>query len=105
MNGIMLKAISSGSSTGSSRTPPSELYTDHYRDPVVDQELIMWDKNYNKSEVDGKNQALKQFPQSLYQMLQRTMNEGLDHIVSWSAHGRAFGIHDREQFVKQILPK
>ena len=104
--GTETEGTSSASSTGSSRTPPSELYTDHYMDPVVDHELIMWEKR-SISEEDGQRQMPSNtpFPQSLYIMLQQTEWAGLEHIVSWNAHGRAFGIHDREEFVKQILPK
>jgi HSF-type DNA-binding len=38
-------------------------------------------------------------------MLEDATEQGLDDIVSWQAHGRAFKIHDRARFVVEILPR
>lgn len=44
------------------------------------------------------------FPIKLHHCLAETKKEGLEHIVSWMPHGRAFKVHDKDAFVKSILP-
>ena len=44
------------------------------------------------------------FPQHLFYMLQQTEKEGRSDIVSWAPHGRAFGVHKRDEFVARVLP-
>jgi len=44
------------------------------------------------------------FPLRLHQMLDDVENAGLMHIVSWRSHGRAFIVHNREEFVDRVLP-
>jgi hypothetical protein len=48
--------------------------------------------------------ALK-FPQTLFQMLKETEEQGLDHIVSWQHDSQSFRVHKQEEFVEDILPK
>jgi hypothetical protein len=38
-------------------------------------------------------------------MLESLEKQGKDNIVSWQPHGRAFCIHDRDEFIGTILPK
>eukprot|EP00804_Cyclotella_cryptica_P004562 CCRYP_006901-RB/>CCRYP_006901-RB protein AED:0.43 eAED:0.43 QI:0/-1/0/1/-1/0/1/0/74 len=38
-------------------------------------------------------------------MLDQTKTEGLEAIVSWLKHGRAFKIHDPKAFAEVIMPR
>jgi hypothetical protein len=44
------------------------------------------------------------FPILLHWMLQQAQENGTQSIVSWAPHGRAFRVHQRDQFVKHVLP-
>lgn len=52
-----------------------------------------------KSKTDENN-----FPARLHYMLQELEKDGLEHIISWRPHGRAFIVSDQEAFAKEILP-
>ena len=45
------------------------------------------------------------FPVKLYNMLEGTKKEGLEHVVSWQPHGRCFMVHEPTEFVEDILPR
>ncbi|KAL7576729.1 hypothetical protein ACA910_005648 [Epithemia clementina (nom. ined.)] len=45
------------------------------------------------------------FPWRLHECLEAVEHEGLDHIVSWAPHGRAFTVHHPEKFVELVLPR
>ena len=45
------------------------------------------------------------FPIKLHRMLDQTEDEGLDSVVSWLSHGRAFKIHKPKMFALSIMPK
>eukprot|EP00538_Stauroneis_constricta_P002255 CAMPEP_0119553038 /NCGR_PEP_ID=MMETSP1352-20130426/5891_1 /TAXON_ID=265584 /ORGANISM="Stauroneis constricta, Strain CCMP1120" /LENGTH=508 /DNA_ID=CAMNT_0007599369 /DNA_START=117 /DNA_END=1643 /DNA_ORIENTATION=+ len=45
------------------------------------------------------------FPERLHRMLSEVEEKGDTDIVSWYAHGRAFGVHDPTRFVEEVLPK
>lgn len=45
------------------------------------------------------------FPEKLHRMLREVEAAGQEDIVSFYSHGRAFGIHDPDKFVTDILPK
>jgi hypothetical protein len=47
----------------------------------------------------------KNFPVQLFIMLREVEADGLSHIVSWQPHGRAFLVHDKEEFVNQVIPR
>jgi HSF-type DNA-binding len=44
------------------------------------------------------------FPSRLHYMLAELERDGMDHIVSWCSHGRAFMVHKQDQFVELVLP-
>lgn len=44
------------------------------------------------------------FPSMLHTLLERAERDHYSHIVSWKPHGRAFQVHDKDRFVKEILP-
>ena len=46
------------------------------------------------------------FPQKLHRLLTASEQDAeLARIVSWRVHGRAFAVHDRKRFLKEILPE
>lgn len=45
------------------------------------------------------------FPEKLYTMLKEMEEQGKTDIVSFYSHGRAFGVHDPDRFVEEIMPK
>lgn len=45
------------------------------------------------------------FPLKLHRMLDQTLADGLDSVVSWLSHGRAFKIHEPKVFADIIMPK
>jgi hypothetical protein len=53
----------------------------------------------------GRGGVTEPFPEKLHRMLREIDEEGDDDIVSFYLHGRAFGIHDQDRFVKEIMPK
>jgi hypothetical protein len=44
------------------------------------------------------------FPEKLHRMLKGVADSGDSDIISFYAHGRAFGVHDPERFVKDVMP-
>lgn len=45
------------------------------------------------------------FPWRVHHMLQAAEKEGLQDIVSWQPHGRAFLVRKPKEFVEKILPR
>ena len=45
------------------------------------------------------------FPWRLHECLEAVEKEGLEHIVSWAPHGRAFTVHHPDKFVELVLPR
>ena len=44
------------------------------------------------------------FPMKLHAVLDQVEADGLGHIMSWQAHGRAFVIHKPREFTETIMP-
>jgi hypothetical protein len=44
------------------------------------------------------------FPIKLHSVLDQVEADGLTHVVSWQAHGRAFVVHKPKEFVETVLP-
>ena len=108
---------------------PAAFYVDHSHDRMTEEGLRLMFRlgvgacselveDSQKDNAAGGLEGLKRFqsppsddsrklafPQLLYQMLHEASEKGLDHIVSWQKHGRAFIIHDREEFVKRFMPR
>jgi hypothetical protein len=47
----------------------------------------------------------KSFPMKVYRMLKDLEEQGRTDIASFYSHGRAFGVHDVDGFVAEIMPK
>lgn len=45
-----------------------------------------------------------QFPRKLHEMLDYVVVQGLEHVVSWQPHGRAFRVHKPKEFAKFVMP-
>lgn len=45
------------------------------------------------------------FPTRLFEMLEASQKEGLEHIVSWQPHGRSFIVRKPTLFEAKILPR
>jgi len=45
------------------------------------------------------------FPALLHAMLTRAEGDGYQNICSWHSHGRSFLVHNRQKFVKEVMPK
>lgn len=75
-------------------------YTDHAND--VEEESAL------ETELQGMNlcrAANQNFTARLYELLFLASAHGIDHIVSWQPHGRAFLVKDKEAFEKNVLPR
>ena len=44
------------------------------------------------------------FPYKLHKMLEYVENSGMESVVSWLPHGRAFKVHKPEAFMKTVVP-
>ena len=68
-------------------------------------------KEFNYSPDDGDEQAIARggvaipCPWRLHQMLKVTADEGLQDIVSWAPHGRAFTVHKPKEFADHVLTR
>lgn len=45
------------------------------------------------------------FPWTLHSLLQDAEKEGFDSTISWRPSGMAFKVHNREEFMTQVLPR
>lgn len=45
------------------------------------------------------------FPLKFHRVLDEIAHEGLDSVVSWVSHGRAFKIHNPSLFVTDVMPR
>lgn len=79
------------------RTFVDHRYRDHAHDP-----RICSDATVHTVARGGVTMA---FPEKLCQMLTAAPNDGYENIISWQPHGRCFLIHDKEVFVRTIMPK
>lgn len=79
------------------------VYRDFFN---VDLEQVKAEHGISPDKFKGPRGGVAMpFPVKLYNMLEGTQKEGLDHIVSWQVHGRCFMIHKPKQFVADVLPK
>lgn len=83
-------------------TTPARVYED----------LILNMSSVGKEATESLNQYLsckngvsKTFPWKCHEMLSAVEMEGLQHVVSWCPHGRAFKVFNRSLFTELILPR
>lgn len=72
-------------------------------------------KDYSRSK-EGEQQVMEvyggmtadaeqSFPFQLHLMLGELEAVGLSDVLSWQSHGRCFLVHNKERFVKEVLPR
>jgi hypothetical protein len=44
------------------------------------------------------------FPQKLHQLLEETQKNGQWDVISWLPDGKSFKVHDKEEFIRNIMP-
>ena len=52
-----------------------------------------------------ESETRKTFPWMLHALLDDAEKNGNDHIISWTPSGTSFRVHDRNAFMKTILPR
>lgn len=67
-------------------------------------------KTYVGNDVEPQEVAMSLkgnfgFPARLHFMLDDLENDGRDDIVSWQPHGRSFKVHNKDGFVKDVIPR
>lgn len=86
-----------------SRNRTNSRVEHEYIDYAVEAALLeSQQRAYDPGEAPSSNDP---FPIYLHYILHQTEKAGLSHIVSWCPHGRAFVVHNRELFVRTVLPK
>jgi HSF-type DNA-binding len=80
---------------GAERIPAvvSHEYVDHLNGPRL------------MAEPSPRVSVKEAFPFKLHKMLQEATVEEFEEVVSWQPHGRAFRVHDRETFIRDIMPR
>lgn len=66
-------------------------------------------KNRDDSDSDGgqsvaRGGVVTPFPWKVHDMLEKSGTDGIDHIVNWLPHGRAFMVHRPQEFVDRVMP-
>ena len=88
-----------------------EAYVDRFHMPISPENFRVYflpktvrDRRQSAGQPEDP-QVSPLFPARLYDMLNDSLKHGFDSIISWRSHGRAFAIHDRDRFERDILPK
>lgn len=85
---------------GANRSPTedgSEVYHDYANETEAESRA-------NLPESSSSSNTEQNFPSKLHYMLADMEEDGLDYIVAWQSHGRAFMVHKQDEFVSRILP-
>jgi len=65
-------------------------------------------KDDSSSSDDGQTVArggvVTPFPWKVHDMLETAEVDGIERVVSWLPHGRAFMVHHPQKFVEQVMP-
>ena len=73
-------------------------------DPYIDVSALQDPDPHDTSVRRTRGGVSTPFPEKLHQMLVEVEKEGKTDIVSFFSHGRAFGVHDMDRFVTEIMP-
>ena len=69
------------------------------------------DRDFNYTPADASERAVAKggvacpFPWRLHEMLKVASEEGLEHIVSWAPHGKAFTVYKPQEFADLIMKR
>jgi len=73
--------------------------------PYVDASAMADPPEFELSRRRTRGGVTEPFPEKLHRMLLEIEKDGNAPIISFFPHGRAFGIHDTDQFEEKIMPK
>jgi hypothetical protein len=73
--------------------------------PYVDVSAASDPDPYDATVKKTRGGVTEPFPEKLHRLLQEIEKDGNDDVISFYSHGRAFGIHDTEKFVSDIMPR
>ncbi|KAL7567255.1 hypothetical protein ACA910_016722 [Epithemia clementina (nom. ined.)] len=85
---------SSNASTSSSNNEIVPLFLDHAETPGPPTD----------EEPRFRGGVTTHFPVLLHAMLTKAEIDGYSDVCSWEPHGRAFSVHNRDRFIKEVLP-
>lgn len=73
--------------------------------PYIDASAMADPPEFELARRRTRGGVTEPFPEKLHRMLLEIEKDGNAHIISFFPHGRAFGIHDTDQFEEKIMPK
>jgi len=73
--------------------------------PYIDASAMADPPEFELARRRTRGGVIEPFPEKLHRMLLEIEKDGNAHIISFFPHGRAFGIHDTDQFEEKIMPK
>ena len=82
-------------------------YIDHM-DDVVEPEVApipIMQTGGKKTQRGPRGGVTVAFPERLHDMLSAVEKEGLTEIVSWQPHGRCFIVHEKKEFIADVMPR
>ena len=74
-------------------------------DPYIDVSDMADPDTQDNNLTRTRGGVSEPFPEKLHCMLEDVENTELAEVVSFFSHGRAFGVHDMDRFVKDVMPK
>lgn len=73
--------------------------------PYIDASAMADPPEFELARRRTRGGVTEPFPEKLHRMLLEIEKDGNAHIISFFPHGRAFGIHDTDQFEEKIMPQ
>ncbi|EEC44591.1 predicted protein [Phaeodactylum tricornutum CCAP 1055/1] len=89
---------SDGPETGLNRLPYRDFAT------LSTPEVLKEVKDDPKQPTQTRAPSKSRFPIVLHRLLEQAPVEDYENVISWCPHGRAFIIHQRDRFTKDIMP-
>mmetsp|Transcript_11651 Transcript_11651/g.22264 ORF Transcript_11651/g.22264 Transcript_11651/m.22264 type:complete len:382 (-) Transcript_11651:258-1403(-) len=71
----------------------------------------MPDRDFNYTPADASEKAVAKggvacpFPWRVHEVLKVARQEGLEHVISWAPHGKAFTVHKPVEFVDKLMTR
>lgn len=108
--GTLLAAIPRNVDSQGSIFLPNEIATNRDEfisgaDKKVDQKVVAPTQEDEDSYFSQPMSSKERFPVKLYRMIYEAKQAGKENVVSFLPHGRAFAIHDKDTFIRDILPR
>jgi hypothetical protein len=80
-------------------------YHDRFFDPLDGHPAFSLNNMHVKTPRGPRGGVTVAFPEKLHDMLSRLEEEGDSHIISWQPHGRCFLIHNKREFVDNVMAR